>query len=218
MSEGRRGLFLVLEGVEGAGKTTQVRLLSEWMEALEVEHAVAREPGGTGLGEAIRGLLLEWREGEMPDETELFLMLAARASFVREFVRPRLEEGRVVLADRYDLSTLAYQGHGRGLEIDAVRRANRLATGGLRPDLYFLLDVDAARGLARRRGSGDGPDRIESAGADFLARVRRGYLEVARDDPRVEVVSGEAAPDRVQSRLREFLRERFPETFPDRAV
>lgn len=218
MSDGGRGVFIVLEGVEGAGKTTQVRLLGEWMEERGIDCAVAREPGGTPLAEEIRALLLEWRDGEISSEAELFLVLAARASFVRELVAPRLEAGRVVVADRFDLSTLAYQGYGRGLELDAVREANALATGGLRPDLYLLLDVEVERGLARRRRDGDPEDRIEGAGADFLGRVRRGYLEIARYDDRVEVVEGDAPPERVQARLRSILRGRFPETFGDRAV
>ncbi|HSR43551.1 MAG TPA: dTMP kinase, partial [Longimicrobiales bacterium] len=196
----------------------QVRLLAEWLEEAGTEHAVAREPGGTPLAEEIRKLLLEWRDGEIPDESELFLILAARASLVRAFVGPHLEAGRVVVADRYDLSTLAYQGYGRGLDLDAVRGANDLATGGLRPDLYLLLDVEVERGLERRRRDGDPEDRIEGAGADFLGRVRRGYLEIARYDDRVEVVEGDAPPERVQARLRSILRERFPETFGDRAV
>ncbi len=218
MSEGARGLFIVLEGVEGAGKTTQVRLLAEWMGEMGIDHAVAREPGGTPLAEEIRALLLEWKGGEIPDESELFLILAARASFVRELVAPHLEAGRVVIADRFDLSTLAYQGYGRGLDLDAVGEANGLATGGLGPDLYLLLDVEVERGLARRRRDGDPEDRIEGAGADFLGRVRRGYLETAGQDDRVEVVEGDAPPDRVQARLRAILRERFPETFAERTV
>ena len=122
--------FVVLEGVEGSGKSTQVRLLSAWLAEMGVAHATTREPGGTAVGEAIRGVLLD-RDGlEMPPETELLLVLAARAAFVRDVVRPALERGETVLADRFDLSTFAYQGFGRGLDLETVRRLNEFATGG----------------------------------------------------------------------------------------
>ncbi|NNM05794.1 MAG: dTMP kinase, partial [Gemmatimonadetes bacterium] len=123
-----RSLFIVLEGVEGAGKSTQARLLSSWFDGLGLEHLVVREPGGTPVGEAIRNVVLDKGGLTMPPETELFLMLGARAAFVRDVVRPALEEGRIVLADRFDLSTFAYQGYGRGLNLDQVTQANAVAT------------------------------------------------------------------------------------------
>lgn len=149
------GLFIVLEGVEGSGKTTQARLLGERLARAGIDHLVTREPGGTATGEEIRRLLLHG--GEVPARAELLLMLAARAVFVEEVVRPALARGAVVVADRYELSTLAYQGYGRGLPLDEVRRMNAFATGGLTADLTLVLDVPPEVGAARRAREGGTP-------------------------------------------------------------
>ncbi len=207
-----RGLFIVLEGVEGAGKSTQALLLSEWMEEAGVPHVLAREPGGTPVGEAIRSIVLNEGEMDMPPETELFLILGARAAFVREVVRPALEMGRVVLADRFDFSTFAYQGYGRGLDLAEVRRANALATGGLAPDLVLVLDLPVEVGMGRK-GGGMGGDRIEKEGESFLRRVREGYRALAREGPHVRILNGEASPGAVQDALRRALLDTFPGTF-----
>ena len=148
----------------------------------------------------------------MPSETELFLMLGARAAFVRDLVLPALEGGKVLLADRFDFSTFAYQGFGRGLELDEVRRANRLATGGLKPDLYLVLDLPVKLGLERKRG-GEVADRIEREGSDFLSRVREGYRDLVRNDPTARLIEASGSPGAVQSSLRTILEETFPETF-----
>lgn len=208
-----RGLFLVLEGGEGVGKTTQVALLSEWMRERDVPYVTAREPGGTPVGEAIREVLLGRAELDVPAETELLLILAARAAFVRDVVRPALEAGKVVLADRFALSTLAYQGYGRGLDLEAVRSGTDFATGGLRPDLYVLLDLPVAEGADRQRRSGADPDRIESAGSAFLTRVREGYLELAAREAGVATLSAAGTPEEVHRRIRDLLSARYPETF-----
>ncbi len=210
--------FIVLEGGEGSGKTTQSALLSAWLDGLGVEHLVTREPGGTAVGEAVRSVVLGRTDLEMPAESELFLYLTSRAAFVRDVVRPALAEGKVVVSDRFDLSTLAYQGYGRGLAIDEVRRAIRLATGGLEPDLTILLDVPVEEGVGRQRRGALAPDRIESEGDAFLRRVRDGYLALADGDARVRVVNGVGTPEEVQTRLRAALREAFPETFAGHAV
>lgn len=211
----RPGLFLVLEGVEGAGKSTQLVLLASWMEENGVPHVTVREPGGTAIGESVREVLLGEGGPDMPAETELFLMLAARAALVREVVGPALERGEVVLADRFDLSTFAYQGYGRGLGADRLRPLNEVATGGLVPDLYLLLDLPVERGLERqRREEGRRGDRIESEGHAFLERVAGGYRDLARDDERVETVDAGGAPAEVHGRLRTLLTARFPGTFP----
>lgn len=211
MKEG--GRFIVLEGGEGAGKSTQAALLSAWMRAAGVDHRLAREPGGTAVGEAIRSVVLSRTDLDMPAESELFLILAARAAFVRDVVRPALQQGMLVVADRFALSTLAYQGYGRGLDLDEVRRANALATGGLEPDLYVVLDVPVAEGAARQRRDGLPPDRIERAGPDFLQRVRDGYLALARTEPTVRVVDGSGAPEEVHRRIRGLLVSELPATF-----
>jgi dTMP kinase len=211
------GLFIVLEGVEGAGKSTQASLLSRWMEELSIPHTLAREPGGTPVGEAIRRIVLNKGEISMAPETELFLMLGARAAFVQEVVRPALEEGQVVLADRFDFSTFAYQGYGRGLDLTQVRQANALATGGLRPDLTLVFDLPVEVGLERKGGAGSG-DRIEQEGEAFLTRVREGYREVATHDPTSRILSAEDTPEALQKTLRKILGETFPGTFPSGVV
>jgi dTMP kinase len=208
-----RGRFIVLEGVEGAGKTTQVRLLSTWLQALGVPHIAAREPGGTDVGEAIRQILLERRELDVPAETELLLMLAARAAFVRDVVRPALEAGQVVLADRFDFSTFAYQGFGRGLPLDEVRRLNGFATGGLVPDLYVVLDLPVGEGTERQQREGSERDRIEREGEAFLERVREGYHRLCASEGHARVVDARGSPEGVHGRLREMLVAAFPETF-----
>ena len=210
---GRRGLFLVVEGIEGAGKTTQVGLLSRWMEAWGVAHVATREPGGTPLGEALRSLVLDRTELDLPPESELLLILAARAAFVRDVVRPALGRGEVVLSDRYDLSTFAYQGWGRGLDLASVRRLSAFATGGLAPDLYILLDVDVRDGAARQRLQGKGGDRFEGAGEAFLTRVREGYLSLAESEPAVQLVDATGTSDAIHERVKTLLQARFPETF-----
>lgn len=207
------GRFIVLEGGEGSGKSTQAALLSAWLTEAGVPHRVAREPGGTPVGEAVRSVVLARPELDIPAESELFLILAARAAFVRDVVRPALAAGEVVVADRFALSTLAYQGYGRGLDLDDVRHAVALATGGLEPDLYVVLDVPVDTGAERQHHGGKAPDRIEAAGRDFLQRVRDGYLDLARREPKVRVVSGEGGPDEVHARIRSLLVAELPETF-----
>lgn len=210
------GRFIVLEGVEGAGKSTQVALLSAWLDEAGVEHVVAREPGGTAVGEAIRAVLLDREDVEVPPITELLLLLAARAALVRDVVRPALAEGALVVADRYDLSTIAYQGYGRGIALDDVRRANAVATGGLRPDLYVVLDVSVREGRARQKAQGKKADRMEREGVAFLERVRGGYLAASEADPAVRVLPGRGRPEEVAARIREVLAVELPETFGDR--
>jgi dTMP kinase len=205
-------LFIVIEGVEGSGKSTQSRLLSEWLTEVGIANILTREPGGTQVGEEIRRALLHG--GVVPPRTELLLMVAARAAFVDQVVRPALDRGQVVIADRYELSSFAYQGYGRGVPLDDVRRVNRFATGGLRPDLTILLDVEPQEGAARRQRSGAAADRIESAGDDFHRDVAQAYRLLSASEPGVAVIPGEAPPETVHARIRELLRERFPETFP----
>jgi dTMP kinase len=209
----KKGLFVVLEGVEGAGKSTQARLLEEWFLERGLPHALAREPGGTPVGEAIRNVVLDRGGLTMPPETELFLILGARAAFVRDVVNPTLKTGKILLADRFDFSTFAYQGFGRGLDLEEIRRANELATGGLKPDLYLVLDLPVGLGLERKSGGGVA-DRIEREGFEFLSRVREGYRVLAEAEPAARLVEAAGPPGAVQSSIRTILEETFPETFP----
>ncbi len=210
---GSRPPFVVLEGIEGAGKSTQVELLCEWFELLGVKYRSAREPGGTPVGEAIRGVLLNRVDLDPPAESELFLILAARAAYVRDVVRPALEAGALMLSDRYAMSTLAYQGYGRELDVAAIAQANALATGGLEPDLVLVLDVPVEQGLSRRKAASGTLDRIESAGMSFLNRVAQGYRELSAEQPNVERIDAARGPTDVQEKLREALQRRFPEVF-----
>lgn len=205
-------MFLVLEGVEGSGKSTQARLLGQWLTGHGVPHVLTREPGGTTVGEEIRQILLHGHE--MPAESELLLMNAARAVFVREVVKPALAAGKIVIADRFYHSSIAYQGYGRGLPLDQVRAVCRFATGGLEPDLTILLDVPVELGESRR-ATRSGPDRIERAGTEFHRKVGEAYRLLPGTEEGVERVSGEGQPEVVQDRLRRLLIERFPETFPE---
>ena len=207
------GHFIVLEGGDGVGKTTQVGLLSSWLDAAGVAHIVTREPGGTPVGEAIRSIVLSRPELEMPPESELLLILAARAAFVRDVVRPALAEGKTVVADRFALSTLAYQGYGRGIDLGRIRDGLEIATGGLRPDLCLVLDLSVEEGAERQRRDGGEPDRIEREGEHFRRAVRDGYLALAGSEPGVEVVNARGTPEQVHERVHDRIVARFPTTF-----
>jgi dTMP kinase len=205
-------VFIVLEGIEGSGKSTQARLLGEWLAVRGIRHLVTREPGGTRIGEEIRTTLLHGG-GEVPARTELLLMVAARSAFVAEVVRPALAEGIVVVADRYELSTLAYQGYGRDLPLEEVRQVNAFATGGLKPDVTVVLDVAVEEGVARRARAGAAADRIESAGEAFHREVAKAYRLLSGMEPGIEVVAGGGDPEVVHAAIVRVLAARFPETF-----
>jgi dTMP kinase len=167
------GKLIVFEGAEGAGKSTQIRLLLERLAGDGIVAAAFREPGGTPVGDAIRAIVLA-REGEMSPATEALLFMASRAELVAREVKPALKKGSVVVLDRFFLSTYAYQIAGRGLPEADVRAANHLATGGLVPDITILLDISAKEGLARAERRG-GRDRVEKAGDEFHQRVNEAF-------------------------------------------
>lgn len=199
------GLFIVFEGPEGSGKTTQLWRLYRRLRRAGIPVVRTREPGGTILGERLRRLLKGTRESPVP-EAELFLFLAARAQLVNTVIRPALAAGRVVLCDRYSPSTLAYQAYGRGLPLERVAAADRLATGNLRPDLVVLLDLPVEAGLARR--GRPGTDRFEAEDLEFHRRVRLGYLELARSDPeRWLVLDAQAPPGELARKIWARVRE-----------
>jgi dTMP kinase len=211
--EARSGLFLAFEGVEGSGKTTQVALLAEWLRAQGHDVVVAREPGSTPLGERVRATVLDEVALHVPARSELFLMLAARAAFVEQVVRPGIAAGKIVIADRFELSTLAYQGAGRGLPLDDIARCNAIATGGITPHATVLLDVDPQVGAGRQRAAGKSADRMEREDAEFHGRVAAAYRAHAARVAGIVRVDAQAARDEVQRRVREALASRFPETF-----
>ncbi len=202
-----RGLFITVEGPEGAGKSTHARRLYEAFRGV-IPLVLAREPGGTPIGETIRALLLDERFREMCAETEMLLFAASRAQYVAQVVRPNLEAGTCVLSERFVDASVAYQAYGRGLSADVVRRVNEVATTGLRPDLTLLIDIDPAVGLARARNAGgkDAPagrgDRMEQETVEFHERVRAGFLRMAHEEPsRFLVTDGSRPADDVHAGL-----------------
>jgi dTMP kinase len=218
-----RGRLVVFEGVEGVGKTTQIRLLGEWLVAHDVPAFTIREPGGTPVGDEIRRLLLD-SPSPVSDRAEALLFMASRAQVVADEIVPRLTRGEVVLADRFFLSTYAYQCGGRGLPDSMVREANRLATADLVPDLTVLLDLPVKDGLARVEQRGV-RDRIERAADGFHERVASAFLRFR--DPKwqaahpecgpVVIVSASGDPAAVHRRILTVLAERLPETFSSTA-
>ena len=175
------GLFITFEGIEGCGKTTQMQLLAAFLETHGHGCVLTREPGGTRLGERVRRYLKQTDETRISPLAELFLIATARAQLVSEIIRPELEKGKMVICDRFTPSTLAYQGYGRGLNTDALREVNDIATDGMSPDLIVLLDIPIEDGLGRKKSKER--DRFESESLAFHARVRRGYLDMAKADP-----------------------------------
>jgi dTMP kinase len=209
------GLFITFEGVEGAGKTTQMDLVEARLKAAGLPVFRTREPGGTVIGEQIRSVLLARQSAGMDPLAELFLIEAARAQLVAERIRPEIEAGSVVLCDRFTDATLAYQGYGRCMDVALIEELNELATAGLRPDLTLLLDCPIETGLERirRRPSGTscgegGPDRLEAESRGFHERVRQGYLRLAAADPvRIRVVDGVGGVEEVQERVFEHIQK-----------
>ena len=204
------GVFVAFEGVEGAGKGTQIRLAKEWLESHDIPVLVTREPGGTNVGETIRQVLLDHETGRIEPRTEALLFAASRAQHVATVIRPALAEGKVVICDRYIDSSVAYQGWARGLGEADVLTLNVWATQGLFPDLVILLHLEPEAGLMR---SLEEPDRIEMEGGDFHAKVSDAYLRIAEEHPeRIVVVDADATPDIVHERVVEaferVLRER----------
>lgn len=194
-------MFITFEGPDGSGKTTQARMLTEYLKSCGRDVIYTREPGGTEISEQIRDVILSTRNKAMQNQTEVLLFSAARAQIVAELIRPALAENKIVVCDRYYDSTLAYQGYGLGLDLAALRAITKFATGGLVPDLTFYVDVPAAVGLARRhRGE---TNRLDQKDVEYHARVRNGYLELAKAEPRrFVVIDGTGTVDAVQEKIR----------------
>jgi len=203
------GKFITFEGPEGGGKSTHIRLLADFLRAKGIALTLTREPGGTPTGEAIRSLLQHDGAGESPaHRTEVLLFLASRAQHVERLIRPALNAGQWVLCDRFDDSTLAYQGYGRGFDLGELRAVNAFATGGLVPDLTVLLDISPE--TSQTRLAGRTLDRIEREASDFHVRLRRGFLELARQQPeRFVVVNAELEIDRVADEIRSEVVKRL---------
>lgn len=200
-------LFLSLDGIDGTGKSTQCRLLADWLR--EQGHLVTAcaDPGGTPIGDHLRALVLG-RQFAIAPETEALLFLASRAELVRRVIRPALDAGHVVVSDRYVLANIVYQGHAGGLDLYQLRDANHLSTGGVMPDLTVVLDLPVDRALQRRKRKAD---RMESRGADYFERVRAGFLaEAARDPDRIHVIDASIPIADVQAAIRSAVAARLP--------
>lgn len=201
------GRFVTLEGPEGAGKTTQLKLLSRHLDSIGLKHLVTRDPGGTSLGKQIRRILLNPETPVCP-VTELLLYEADRAQHVNEVILPALADGTLVLCDRYTDSTVAYQGFGRQLDLSLIDELNRIATGGLKPELTILFDIDSKAGLGRLHPSGH--DRLEREALDFHQKVRAGYHRLVEREPeRWQVLDASRALSSVQDDLRKILAEKL---------
>lgn len=202
-------MFITLEGPEGSGKTTQTPMLAEFLRQKGYLVLVTREPGGTPIGDEIRTVLFDLSHTAMRPRTETLLLQASRSQLVEQNIRPHLEKGHLVLCDRYADSTLAYQGYGHGIDLEQLRVLIDFATGGLRPDLTLLLDVEVEEGLRRR--SIDGVwNRLDAYDLDFHQRVRRGYLLLAQtESQRWVVIDAGQPPGQVQADIRQAVIEKL---------
>lgn len=200
----KKGLFITLEGADGCGKTTQLNLLKEYLTSRGYEIVVTREPGGKGLGEKLREILLNY-DGEVSDRCEAFLYLADRAQNIDTIIKPAINSDKIVLCDRHTDSSVAYQGYGREQNIDNINMLNELAVNGVHPDLTIVFDIDTEISMAR---VGAEKDRLESAGIEFHKRVRNGYLEIAKKNPqRIKVVDASQTIEDVQRDVIKIVEE-----------
>lgn len=202
----KKGLFITFEGIDGCGKTTQLNMLAEYIKESGKDVLVTREPGSVGLGEKIREILLNY-DGEVSSNCEAFLFLADRAQHIDVIVKPSVDAGKIVLCDRHTDSTIAYQGYGRGVDIERAKMLNKIATGGFVPDLTFVFDIDVETALER---VGKNQDRMESAGVEFFERVRKGYLQIAKLEPeRVKVISSNDSIENIFMQVKAAINEKF---------
>jgi len=202
----KKGLFITFEGADGCGKTTQLKLLKEYLESNGYDVLVTREPGGKGLGEKVREILLNF-DGEVSNRCESFLFLADRAQNIDIIVNPAIEQGKIVLCDRHTDSTVAYQGYGRGLNIDEINMLNNLATNGKKPDLTLVFDVDIETSMKR---VGTEKDRMESSGDEFFNRVRNGYIELSKQEPeRIKLIDSTQSIEDVHKKVLEVIKTKL---------
>lgn len=211
-------MFITFEGSEGCGKSSQVARLFTFLQKKGYDVISTREPGGTPIGEQIRAILSNLENTEMQQRTEILLFQASRAQLVEQVIRPHLAKGGIVLSDRYADSTLAYQGFGYQRDLAPLRALIQFATGGLKPDLTLLLDVDVEVGL-RRRARGGEWNRLDALQLDFYQRVRQGYLQLSQEEPERWVVIDAMQPfEQVQRSIRRVVMERLSARLPSRCV
>ena len=203
-------MFFSFDGVDGVGKSTQIRLLADWLRGQGRDVVICRDPGGTPLGEKLRALLLDHHDVPMHRRAEMLLYMASRAQLVEEVIRPALAAGKIVVSDRYLLANVVYQAHGGGLDPDDVWRVGAVTVGGVMPTFVFLLDMPAEKAAARIQRS---PDRMESRGLDYLERVRQGFLtEAGRFPQQIEVISADQPIDVIHQQVVTAARRLLPST------
>jgi len=201
-----RGLFITFEGGDGCGKSTQLELVRKYLEEKGFKTLITREPGSVGLGQKLREVLLHY-DGDVAPRAEAFLFLADRAQHIAKIVKPAIDNGVIVLCDRHTDSSVAYQGYGRGEDIEQINMLNNLATQGIKPDLTLLFDVSTE--VAQTR-VGSEKDRMESAGIEFHKKVRQGYLEIAKKEPqRIKVVDSNLSIEEVFAEVKKIIDEKI---------
>ncbi len=199
--------FITFEGIDGSGKSTQAKILVEKLQTLNLETLFLREPGGTSIAEEIRSVLLNNRKEEMSSRSEALLMCASRAQLTKDIIAPELKAGKWIVADRYADSTLAYQGGGRGLNLEWLIKLNQFATYGVEPDLTFYIDIEPEVGFQRRKGLSS--DRIESAGLNFQNDIRQKYLEIVDNfGDRCVIIDGNLSVDDISNYIWNVTRDR----------
>lgn len=202
-------MFITLEGPDGSGKSTQISPLAEYLRDHGFKVVVTREPGGTDISNQVREVIMKMKNTAMHPRTEILLFLAARAQLVEEVIRPHLLQGEIVLCDRYADSTIAYQGYGHGTDLPGLHQLVDFATGGLKPDLTILFDIDVEDGLKRRQIGGGEWNRLDDYQLAFHQRVRNGYLEMVKAEPdRWEMLNANQSKDQVKSTLIDIVNTR----------
>ena len=205
-----RGSLITFEGIDGSGKSTQIQMLGHEFNKLGVEYKIFREPGGTDLSEKIRSILLDKENIELISTAESLLFAAARAQLTAEQIKPAIAKGEFVICDRFADSTIAYQGYGRGLDIKKLEEINHIATGGLTPDIIFILDISPE--VAAGRLETEAPDRMEVSGVEFFRRIREGYYQIKDKNPNLyRVINGEQSPENVFNEIKAIVMKKFEE-------
>lgn len=201
--DNKKGLFITFEGADGCGKTTQINLLKEYLENKNYEIITTLEPGGSDIGKKLRQILLH-HDGFVSPRAEMFMYLADRAQHIDTVIKNNVEKNKIVLCDRHIDSTVAYQGYGRGEDIEQINLLNEIATGGYKPDLTFVFDVDSE--IAQKR-VGNVKDRLESEGLEFHRKIRQGYLELAKKYPRIKVINSNKTIEEVFEQVKKIIDE-----------
>jgi len=205
-----KGRLITFEGIDGSGKSTQIGMLENELKKLGVAFKTFREPGGTDLSEKIRTILLDKKNIELISTAESLLFAAARAQLTTEQIKPAIEKGEFVICDRFTDSTIAYQGYGRGVDIEQLETINYIATAGLTPDITFILDISPES--AAERMEAEASDRMEETGVDFFRRIRAGYCEIKDQNMnRYRLIDGEQTPENVFKEIKEIIIKQFEE-------